>query len=405
MAAKKEKKMGFFKQIMGLISKAIHGEFGMVTTNDDKTIEIIDDTQEAFWVVDGIRGEAVPDGTYTLDDGATITVASGKVTSTTEATEDDMANTSTIGDWITGLIAGKKTADLTEDAIIIELSTKTGISLLDFAAVLKGEGTAPTAAQLLTIAEYFDLTEADIPSVEATDEATDEAAAAITAVAEANFAALKPFFSGEKFSAKPVEFITAIEKCAKPELKAVRKLTRSKFKLSDTPITKESLGAFILEDKTLIIIRPENGEAWIIDEECLWTNGLLATGTYKLNDGRTLVIKEGETITYEEGTDWEWTFTPTVVDLDASDITLDEIVKWIPAQVEALSKITDRKTGELKATIISLNAEIDALRKAPGAKPVGLKKPGAKDAEPDAKPNITIVEKMERLNRFLNRTA
>lgn len=201
-------------------------------------------------------------------------------------------------------------------------------------------------------------------------------------------------------------------------LKAALKAVTIDCKLASDVIGK---GAKLCkaEDKTSlsILIEPESQKPMYVDQNSgricyvedhggyLWAGDYVPAGTYTLASGETVVVVE-KTEVYAEGTDWEWQWTDSYVDYEASTVAPEVLVPWLSKAMSEIAELSkDSATKLAKATtnaeglkaenanlqkeVADLKAKVTELQKQPAAAPTTTPKAsGAVNAKAEEGINV-----------------
>jgi len=111
----------------------------------------------------------------------------------------------------------------------------------------------------------------------------------------------------------------------------------------------------------------------------LWSGEYVPAGTYSIasTDGgepTSLVVVE-KTYMYDEGTDWEWSWTESYVDFEASTVPIEVLVPWTKKMTSEIAELAAQQAAKLNAANVKLaqvEAELATLKGKPAAAPVEL---------------------------------
>lgn len=177
--------------------------------------------------------------------------------------------------------------------------------------------------------------------------------------------------------------------CAKHSI-----LSRAKSEKFSAP--KIKLGASAEQAKLAVVIDSASSKPMFVDQGdgrisyiednggYLWTGDHVPAGSYTLADGSILSVVE-KTEIRDEGTQWEYTYTCSYVDFEASTVAPETLIPWLKKAASPLAELSaiptvaklqasmdakDRTTVQLSAKITALEAEVKALKATPAADPV-----------------------------------
>lgn len=110
----------------------------------------------------------------------------------------------------------------------------------------------------------------------------------------------------------------------------------------------------------------------------LYAGEFVPAGTYTLADGTSLAVVE-KTEIIGEGTEWEWTYTNSFVDFEASTVPIEVLVPWTKKATSEIAELAKSQAAKLSTAqtelatanteIAALKAQIATLKGEPAAKP------------------------------------
>jgi hypothetical protein len=299
------------------VSKEFGSEILTKYVLEDGTTEITinDDTAQPFYIVDGIQGDILPDGEYLLSDGRTLVVVDGKQSEIKEA----------------------------------EVVTEDPVAVAD--AVVEPAAEAQTLAQFAL--------------------SVGKTAADVKVLASKYGIAIRE--KSEKLSGKR----KATQLC---QLKAGDS-SKDVAKLSKVA-ARESLSLLVdsVTQKPMYVDQNSGQIGYVEDHGgYLWSGEYVPAGTYSIasTDGgepTSLVVVE-KTYMYDEGTDWEWSWTESYVDFEASTVPIEVLVPWTKKMTSEIAELAAQQAAKLNAANVKLaqvEAELATLKGKPAAAPVEL---------------------------------
>lgn len=299
------------------VSKEFGSEILTKYVLEDGTTEITvnDDTSQPFYIVDGIQGDILPDGEYLLNDGRTLVVVDGKQSEIKEA----------------------------------EVVVEDPVAVAD--AVVEPAAEAQTLAQFAL--------------------SVGKTAADVKVLASKYGIAIRE--KSEKLSGKR----KAVQLC---QLKAGDS-SKDVTKLSKVA-ARESLSLLVdsVSQKPMYVDQNSGQISFVEDHGgYLWAGDYVPAGTYSIpsTDGgepTSLVVVE-KTEIYSEGTDWEWSWTESYVDFEASTVPIEVLVPWTKKMTSEIADLAAQQAAKLNAANVKLaqvEVELATLKGKPAAAPVEL---------------------------------
>ena len=299
------------------VSKEFGSEILTKYVLEDGTTEITvnDDTAQPFYIVDGIQGDILPDGEYLLSDGRTLVVVDGKQS---EIKEAEVA---------------------VEDPVAVE------------------DAVVEPAAEAQTLAQFA--------------LSVGKTAADVKVLASKYGIAIRE--KSEKLSGKR----KAVQLCqlkAGDSVKDVANLSKV--------AARESLSLLVdsVTQKPMYVDQNSGQIGYVEDHGgYLWSGEYVPAGTYSIasTDGgepTSLVVVE-KTYMYDEGTDWEWSWTDSYVDFEASTVPIEVLVPWTKKMTSEIADLAAQQAAKLNAANVKLaqvEAELATLKGKPAAAPVEL---------------------------------
>ena len=299
------------------VSKEFGSEILTKYVLEDGTTEITvnDDTAQPFYIVDGIQGDILPDGEYLLSDGRTLVVTDGKQSEIKEA----------------------------------EVAVEDPVAVAD--AVVEPAAEAQTLAQFAL--------------------SVGKTAADVKVLASKYGIAIRE--KSEKLSGKrkPVQLC---QLKAGDSVKDVANLSKV--------AARESLSLLVdsVTQKPMYVDQNSGQIGYVEDHGgYLWSGEYVPAGTYSIasTDGgepTSLVVVE-KTYMYDEGTDWEWSWTESYVDFEASSVPIEVLVPWTKKMTSEIAELAAQQAAKLNAANVKLaqvEAELATLKGKPAAAPVEL---------------------------------
>ncbi len=299
------------------VSKEFGSEILTKYVLEDGTTEITvnDDTAQPFYIVDGIQGDILPDGEYLLSDGRTLVVVDGKQSEIKEA----------------------------------EVAVEDPVAVAD--AVVEPAAEAQTLAQFAL--------------------SVGKTAADVKVLASKYGIAIRE--KSEKLSGKrkPVQLC---QLKAGDSVKDVANLSKV--------AARESLSLLVdsVTQKPMYVDQNSGQIGYVEDHGgYLWSGEYVPAGTYSIasTDGgepTSLVVVE-KTYMYDEGTDWEWSWTDSYVDFEASTVPIEVLVPWTKKMTSEIADLAAQQAAKLNAANVKLaqvEAELATLKGKPAAAPVEL---------------------------------
>jgi hypothetical protein len=319
---------GYFRQqlrqLFGAKGKVLMADHVL---KDGTKIQVDDETGEVFLIdAEGNRGEKAPDATHELDSGELLVVYGGLAVLTTTSHVGAAVETA-----IQVIVAGGKT----RDEALAEITTATELTADEIAKVLDGSFGCLLMDKRDLLATALGITADDLKAAAELDGCTDEAVEPVETVEEL-----------------PAE--VALQEAFRKGVKAAMKIQLSE----DTKLVKlgkigVKAAAGVLADGAIIYIDINSGCVYSVTAD-LWIEDYLPAGSYTTVDGKTIVVFEKK-ITYDEGTNYEWSYTISMIDYAASTLEPKDYMPWI----EEAATMAEAEMTALKASHVS---EVDGLK-------------------------------------------